>query len=624
MSSTRLRAWGAFLIAALLCGAPASYAQQPEPDLGVHLDRLVNRLRGTVPNLPSYQPLLVLNVLHDGGGYRVQASGRLERRLVESVANAGLRVIDQASRRQMLEQLRRCYTEQRPLCQPEQVIGSTHPAAGLIEGYVQQTSRGTRLRVRLVAGREGEGYSIGEVVATAQVEIPEVALASTEALRPVRGTVSIGLPAARSDTGEEAGRGQLSIAAQTATDVPAWVHIDGRGYGAAPVQATVEPGHHLVTITAEGHQPRNEYVRVSEGGATRRRYVLRRGVGAIRIRANTSGARAYIDGRMVGETPTATSEVPSGPHAIRVEKEGFDPYSTRLQVEHGDTVRVEARLREHPGEVLATCTNDSLAVYLDERRRGLCTTADPVRIAKVSAGSHKIYGRRGKRRSQTHSIHVRGDEVASVKLTLQRRPADEETEGEETASPPDSAPGVVYATAGYLQGRATGDITYLEQSGRAKVTGRGFRLAVSGQNEGWGLSVGVDALTFGPLAMFQGKSSYLQAFFRIEHHLFPRAFVHPYAALHGQIGVIKFRPEEDGRNTVSTQSSGGVGGVLGLEARLAPRLFLLVGGEVTTTDFGTIDARPGSSFVNEPVGKVSGWWFRRGFVTLRFGIARPD
>lgn len=600
-------------------------AQQTESDrLAPHLDGLVTELRSRVSGMDDYEPLLVLNVLHDGGGYRVRASGRLERRLTEALARQKLRVVDQESRRELLSRLRECYTDsvRTAFCEPEQVIGNTHPAAGLIEGYVREAPRGTTLRLRLVTGRESGGYSIGEIVATAEMTIPAAALDPEEGLTPLRGTISI-VPPVRGDTAADRPDGELRIAARTVTDVPAWVRVDGRGYGVAPVRAVVEPGRHLITVTAEGHQPRNQYVRVPPGGQVRRQFVLRRGVGAIRVRANAEQALALVNGRQIGRIPTEPARVPSGEHEVRVEREGFDPYQTRVEVEHGDTVTVKATLREHPGQVLVTCTNDSIAVYLDGKNRGTCTTARPTRLEKVAPGQHEVVGRRGGRRSARHRLEVQGDRVTTVELGLRERIGDAEqgetTQGEEQGETT-GARDRLYGTVGLLQGQVDGRIVVGGESHQLDSRVPGLRLAVTGRNGGWVGSLGVDFLSLGDIGRYRGSNQAGQIFFRMARHFLQQVRVQPFLALQAQVGLVDLA-EEEGQPGHDLRSTGvGLTAATGLEVWLSRSWALVLSGSYSANSYTGFRRGTGAFGDDERVGDIEGWTTKRASFALRFTL----
>ena len=72
---------------------------------------------------------------------------------------------------------------------------------------------------------------------------------------------------------------------------------------------------------------------------------LRALVGSIEIDAAEPGAMIVIDGRQRGTYPTpAPLRVPSGSHVVRVFKQGFVPFETRVEVASRQVQRVETKL----------------------------------------------------------------------------------------------------------------------------------------------------------------------------------------------------------------------------------------------------------------------------------------
>jgi PEGA domain len=72
---------------------------------------------------------------------------------------------------------------------------------------------------------------------------------------------------------------------------------------------------------------------------------LRRSVGAVTIRGGETGANVVVDGRARGTLPLAAPvRVSAGTHVVRVYKEGFVAFETRVDVAGQQTVAVDAHL----------------------------------------------------------------------------------------------------------------------------------------------------------------------------------------------------------------------------------------------------------------------------------------
>ncbi|HSG82684.1 MAG TPA: hypothetical protein VLC48_10560, partial [Gemmatimonadota bacterium] len=161
-----------------LCGVSRALGQgaTSRDELDGYLARLVTEIRASVPDLETYEPFLVLSVLHDERGYRVQLSDLLERRFTSALAEQRVRVIDPQARQRILEELEACYTDEAPFCRATDVVGRFQAAGGIFEGSVLPVRGGTEFRAKLVVAVGGGELSPGEILGTWSVVIPPPAI----------------------------------------------------------------------------------------------------------------------------------------------------------------------------------------------------------------------------------------------------------------------------------------------------------------------------------------------------------------------------------------------------------------------------------------------------------------
>jgi hypothetical protein len=93
--------------------------------------------------------------------------------------------------------------------------------------------------------------------------------------------------------------------------------------------------------------------------------------GELEVKSEPSGAKIYLDGKEVGESPIVLSDVSSGRHLIRVMKEGYEPYEL-LEVVGVDRKGVMVNLKKvvKEGELLVQTEPSGAAVYLNGRSVG--------------------------------------------------------------------------------------------------------------------------------------------------------------------------------------------------------------------------------------------------------------
>lgn len=118
------------------------------------------------------------------------------------------------------------------------------------------------------------------------------------------------------------------------------------------------------------------------------------GYGLIKITSNPSGALVYVDGNILGESPTSTYDFP-GYHTITMKKSGYNDYSTTVIVEIGRQSLVSANLIPTPAGYLDVITPPFADVYLDESYIGTTPISKPVKpgthMVRVSKPGYNDY-----------------------------------------------------------------------------------------------------------------------------------------------------------------------------------------------------------------------------------------
>jgi len=64
------------------------------------------------------------------------------------------------------------------------------------------------------------------------------------------------------------------------------------------------------------------------------------GRGSLTVESRPSGARVFLDGRLVGTTPLTWAGIPAGDHSIRLEHDGYTNWTGSVRVVSNETARV--------------------------------------------------------------------------------------------------------------------------------------------------------------------------------------------------------------------------------------------------------------------------------------------
>jgi hypothetical protein len=141
------------------------------------------------------------------------------------------------------------------------------------------------------------------------------------------------------------------------TDPPnAVVTVDGINRGQTPLSLRdVEYGIHRVVIGALGYESQaHDVVVSSEATVAAVSAQLAResapslevvnGFGDVFVDSNPSGATVLVDDVVAGVTPVVISDLESGDYAVRVEVDGYEGWTTTVNVFPAERTQVEAAL----------------------------------------------------------------------------------------------------------------------------------------------------------------------------------------------------------------------------------------------------------------------------------------
>ena len=145
------------------------------------------------------------------------------------------------------------------------------------------------------------------------------------------------------------------------TPADADVTINGQSRGRTPLTVRdLALGSYTIHLTRDGFTAADERVRLTAGRPSAAIEVSLKpavapavpaapartlsGVGGLSIESRPSGARVFVNDRLVGSTPLAVPDLPAGPATVRIESDGYQTWATTVQVSAGEQARVAASL----------------------------------------------------------------------------------------------------------------------------------------------------------------------------------------------------------------------------------------------------------------------------------------
>lgn len=129
----------------------------------------------------------------------------------------------------------------------------------------------------------------------------------------------------------------------TSTPSGAEVYINDENAGRTPLELQLDPGTYTVRVTLDGYEEYEDRIEVRAGETTGISASLTP-VGYVTVTSEPSGARVYLDGTYIGNTPITEYKVQAGAYEVTVEDDGYQAYKTSIKIEAGETKEINVEL----------------------------------------------------------------------------------------------------------------------------------------------------------------------------------------------------------------------------------------------------------------------------------------
>ncbi|HHV80282.1 TPA: PEGA domain-containing protein [bacterium] len=137
------------------------------------------------------------------------------------------------------------------------------------------------------------------------------------------------------------GEGSLVVFSEPSS---ADVYVDDKYYGRTPITIQKIPaGKRMVTVRLSGYTDWSDEV-VIEPGKIGQVNVKLKLAGTLQVSSSPPGAKVYLNGKDIGETPLSNSNIPEGTHNLSVELFGYKPWQGIIEVSPGQITNISARL----------------------------------------------------------------------------------------------------------------------------------------------------------------------------------------------------------------------------------------------------------------------------------------
>jgi hypothetical protein len=222
----------------------------------------------------------------------------------------------------------------------------------------------------------------------------------------------------------------VSSGALYVTSVPSgsMVYLDGNYRGRTPLSLNnIATGSHIVECDLAGYYDWKSTVSVPVGGTMTVTAPLSpipaSTAGWIYVTSNPGGAAVFLDGGTAGTTPASgtlnLNAVTAGDHIIMVKLDGYQDYTTSVNVQPAAVSQVDAVLvpsgQVSPTGILSISSTPSGAnVYVDNNLRGVT----PLTLTGLSAGAHAVQVQMSGYQAYVETVQVNAGATNTVNTVL--------------------------------------------------------------------------------------------------------------------------------------------------------------------------------------------------------------
>ncbi len=116
----------------------------------------------------------------------------------------------------------------------------------------------------------------------------------------------------------------------------ATVYLNGKSEGVTPLKIeNLDAGDYLLKIEKSGFAPYTEKITISKGETVIRNITLKKAETVLSIDSDPEGAELYLNGKDVGKTPFEQVNITPGTYNVKILKEGYLPFVTKITVKKG-------------------------------------------------------------------------------------------------------------------------------------------------------------------------------------------------------------------------------------------------------------------------------------------------
>jgi len=210
--------------------------------------------------------------------------------------------------------------------------------------------------------------------------------------------------------------GTLSI---TSSPSGAEAFVDGQLIGYTPVRFGTNAGAHTVEVRANGYQPFSTSVNVPGGQTTPVNATLAQVVttGVANFISQPAGAQVFVDGNLVGVTPTGPITLNAGSRSVRYVLGGYADANFSINVGAGTNQTFTDTMRGLTGSLTVRANLGGARIFINGEEVDRVTTGTGVNsFSGLPAGNHELTVVYPGFRTHLSTFTIRSGETVEVQV----------------------------------------------------------------------------------------------------------------------------------------------------------------------------------------------------------------
>ena len=215
--------------------------------------------------------------------------------------------------------------------------------------------------------------------------------------------------------------GTLNI---TSNPSGAEAYVDGQFVGYTPVRYGTQSGNHEVRVQLSGYDTFSNTVNVTGGQSLRVDAGLNatRRTGSVSFASQPQGAQVYVNGQLVGTTPTAATTFDAGSYQARFTSGGYSDVTVNFSVTANTSQTVSGTLQPLSGSLVIRANVGGAAVLIDGQQIGIIPSGSGrLTVPELNTGSHELVVAAPGYRTFTTEFQINPGQTTEVSVQQSRR-----------------------------------------------------------------------------------------------------------------------------------------------------------------------------------------------------------